>query len=241
LIRRSTILALFINPDNHTLVKQPSARESDIYLHQVVSHARSYVGAPYQDNPLLGSHDKAEKFVTSKSSFDCVTFVETVLAECLSSQLQTTYEHELRNLRYKNGFVDWLSRLHYFSEWLTVNASRGFLSPVFSPPITTRRTLSLLKHYRTCDVALAFLPLSELATARSQIKPGDIIAFGTTNISLDVSHTGFLARSSEGEDFLIHATKTFGKVIEEPLDSFLKRFGECPGLLVYRPLCPPQN
>lgn len=186
-------------------------------------------------NPLIGSHELAEVFTIRRDGFDCVTLVETVLAECLSAAHQSSFEEELRALRYREGKVDWLARLHYFSDWLATNESRGVLRSVFSGLPEHRRTLSALAHYPARSAQLKFLPPSELESHRILLNNGDILAFGTTRQDLDLSHTGFFERQSDGSETLIHATKTLGKVVAEPLDAFLARFGDSPGILAYRP------
>lgn len=203
---------------------------------QVVAHARALLGRPYLADGLIGLHDIDEQFVDRTDAFDCVTFVEFVLARCFSQARSTSIESELKALRYRNAIVSWMCRLHYFSDWLETNAKRGVIHEVFSGLPEISRTLSLLPNYPQRSVQLRFLPLSELAVNLQLIAPGDIIAFGTTRENLDVSHVGFFAKSSDGTNVLIHATKTYGQVIEESLPAFLGRFGESPGLLVYRPV-----
>jgi hypothetical protein len=216
------------------------AQQYDLSTH-IVAHARALVGRPYLANGLVGSHDTEEQFVNRRDAFDCMTFVEAVLAECLSQAYSTPFDAELRALRYRDSVVSWFSRLHYFSDWLEVNTKRGVLQEVFVELPETPRTLSLLAHYPPLSARLRFLPVSELTHSQHQFAPGDIISFGTTRENLDVSHVGFFARNVDGTDELIHATKTLGRVVEEPLATFLERFGETPGLLVHRPTLTPRN
>jgi len=90
--------------------------------------------------PMDGS---LERLVVNLREFDCVTFVENVLAltwfvrehgvEALSdpAEARAIYERYLIELRYRGDVVDgYASRLHYFSEWLSDNADRGALSLV---------------------------------------------------------------------------------------------------------------
>jgi cell wall-associated NlpC family hydrolase len=203
---------------------------------QIVAHARAFLGRPYLADGLVGSHDTKEEFVARRDAFDCVTFVETVLAECFSEAYGTSFEDQLRELRYRNGEISWLSRLHYFSDWLETNDAHGRVRAVFPKLSETRRTLSLLSHYPARVAMLRFLPVSELDGHLQHLAPGDLLAFGTTRENLDVSHVGFFAHGADSVHTLLHATKTFGGVVEEPLAAFLTRFGESPGLLVYRPI-----
>jgi hypothetical protein len=201
---------------------------------QICRHARRYLELPYLVCPLVGAHDSAEVFTIRRDGFDCVTLVETVLAECLSEAHQSTFEDELRALRYRSAKVEWIARLHYFSDWLATNEARGVLSCVFPEFPAQSRTLSFLAHYPERRAQLKFLPLAELASHRSRIVSGDILAFGTTRQDLDLAHTGFFERQSDGSETLIHATKTAGKVVAEPLEAFVARFGATPGILAYR-------
>lgn len=224
-----------LSPLNSSMERSDLNKPYDLST-QVVSHARALLGRPYLADGLIGSNDTDEQFVNRTDAFDCVTFVEFVLAQCFSQARGTSVESELKALRYRDATVSWTCRLHYFSDWLETNAKRGVLHEVFSALPETPRSLSLLPNYPQLCVKLRFLPLGDLTVSLQQITPGDIIAFGTTRENLDVSHVGFFAKSSDGTNVLLHATKTYGRVVEEPLTAFLERFGESPGLLVYRPV-----
>lgn len=90
--------------------------------------------------PMDGS---LERLVVNLREFDCVTFVENVLALTWfvrdhgvaalddPAAARGIYEDYLVELRYRDNVVDgYASRLHYFSEWLSDNAARGALSLV---------------------------------------------------------------------------------------------------------------
>jgi len=92
---------------------------------------------------LLGATCKAglldksnrEKLVISLEEFDCVLFVETVLALSRSIAVQDysfqTFSDRVSELRYRNGIMDgYCSRLHYFSEWILDNQRRGIVQSV---------------------------------------------------------------------------------------------------------------
>ena len=42
--------------------------------------SRHFLGYSYKPNPLIGSADTAEVFTASLNGFDCVTYIETVVA-----------------------------------------------------------------------------------------------------------------------------------------------------------------
>jgi len=100
--------------------------------------ALSFVGTRYTPGTLEA--EGPEGLVINFREFDCVTFVENVLAmtrfirgggsELLADPpaARARYEGHLTDLRYRGGVLDgYASRLHYFSEWLADHASRGTL------------------------------------------------------------------------------------------------------------------
>ena len=75
-----------------------------------------YLNAKYINNPL--GEEQAPDFdpLIRYDAFDCVTFVETVLA---NSDVD-----KLNKIRYKNGEIDFVKRNHFIeSDWLTNNNS----------------------------------------------------------------------------------------------------------------------
>lgn len=103
--------------------------------------ATHFIGATY--TPATLEVPGAERLVVNFRAFDCVTFVENVIALAWFVRhdgvalladppaARRRYEAHLIALRYRGGMVDgYPSRLHYFSEWLTDNAARGQLALV---------------------------------------------------------------------------------------------------------------
>jgi len=87
-------------------------------------------GRPY----LAGTLDQpeTETLVVRLDGFDCVTFIETVLAMARSAKAgDSTYAGFARRLaeqRYRNGTLQgYCSRLHYFTEWLANNEEKGIV------------------------------------------------------------------------------------------------------------------
>jgi hypothetical protein len=117
--------------------------------------AERFVGADYIPSTL--EVPGPERLVVNLRAFDCVTFVENVIALAWfvrrdgaaaladPAVARRRYEGYLTTLRYRGGVIaGYPSRLHYFSEWLDDNARRGnlarvsdgFGSRVDSEPIT---------------------------------------------------------------------------------------------------------
>ncbi|NMF56788.1 N-acetylmuramoyl-L-alanine amidase-like domain-containing protein [Pseudanabaena yagii] len=95
------------------------------------SVANQFIGTSYREGLL--DQGETEKLFVSFTEFDCVLFVETVLA--FSRNLlaaNPSYENFVQNIqevRYADGKLDgYCSRLHYFSEWIRDNQKRGIVS-----------------------------------------------------------------------------------------------------------------
>jgi hypothetical protein len=100
--------------------------------------ARSFVGATYTPGTL--EQPGPERLVINLREFDCVTFVENVLALAAFVRrdgpgllddppaARERYATYLRQLRYRGGIIDgYPSRLHYFTEWLREAEAAGRL------------------------------------------------------------------------------------------------------------------
>jgi len=92
----------------------------------------SFLNKPY----LLGAlgegndarYDQSPLYRTD--GFDCDTLVNTVLAIALAAN-QQVFPFCLRNLRYKNGEVDFISRNHFTSlDWNLNNQKQGYLQDI---------------------------------------------------------------------------------------------------------------
>lgn len=90
-----------------------------------------FIGTTYREGLL--DQGETEKLFVSFTEFDCVLFVETVLAFSRNLLVANpSYENFVQNIqevRYADGKLDgYCSRLHYFSEWIRDNQKRGIVS-----------------------------------------------------------------------------------------------------------------
>jgi len=98
----------------------------------------TFVGTTYTPGTLEAPG--AERVVINLGEFDCVTFIENMLAmtrfirhdgiALLADRhtAQARYARYLEEIRYRGGHLDkYPSRLHYFSEWLSDKSARGKL------------------------------------------------------------------------------------------------------------------
>ena len=105
----------------------------------ILDVARAYLGVPYVAG-TLESPDGEERLITCEDSLDCTTFVELSVARWLAQQSDSlTFEQWVERLRYREGMIDgYLSRLHYFTDWVAENTRRGIwheLTPEEDSPL----------------------------------------------------------------------------------------------------------
>src|SRR5690606_4356239 len=99
----------------------------------MVRLGRRFVGAPYR--PGILEVPGPERLVVDLREYDCVTYVETMLA--LARMIRAgeddfdTFQRELARIRYRGGETDgYPSRLHYFSEWISDNEAKGIVQDI---------------------------------------------------------------------------------------------------------------
>jgi hypothetical protein len=198
---------------------------------------RALLGRPYVNFPLIGSAQEPEVFTASLAGFDCVTFVESVLALALSATPARFADH-LRRIRYAGGRVDWKARNHYTTTWLRHNARARFVRPVRlpAPTVTRARRLSVVPGYPVRRIQIACVPKDRFWRVRGAVRTGDIVTFVSTRSNLDIYHLGFAVW--EGEELkLLNAARSKGCVLNQPLAEFLA-VNRMAGLIVARPTEP---
>jgi Protein of unknown function (DUF1460) len=192
------------------------------------------MGYPYILHPLTGSQTHPEVFVTRMDGFDCVTYVETVLALAESNNIDD-FPERLREIRYEQGVVEWEKRLHYTTEWSEYHIRRGILNDLTLGEGTIERIKRLdylpglapkIGHFR-------YFPTRMLPQVSRRFMDGDLIYFVSTRKGLDVFHVGLLIKN--GNHFhLRHAAHSRKAVVEQELFDFVKA-NRMSGFIVNRP------
>ena len=225
----------------------------------------SFIGAPYEAHTL--EVPGPERLVVDLRTFDCTTFVESMLAlsRCvrLASPTFEAFKDQLQKIRYRDGVIHgYPSRLHYFIDWLGDNEAKGIvrnITPDLGGVSITKPIEFMTKHtdaYRQLSDkvnidaiagvekrlsarAYAVLPKQAIEAATPKIQNGDIVALATLTKGLDVSHVGFALRSGNTVKFL-HAPLSGGSVTlsEHPLPEFVAGIAKATGIIVGRPLNP---
>ena len=198
--------------------------------------SQRFLGRNYAASPLGGGPESEESFRVSFHEFDCVTYVETVLALACSTTPRGFYR-ELRDLRYQNGRVDWFNRNHFMTGWLRSNVARGVITDLTRghDSLSKMRTLKGVAGLKPRKVTFRFFPKRRFARVRSRIRTGDVMIFVSTKKHLDVFHMGIVI-CADGQVLLRHATRSVGKVIEQDLVEFLNS-NRMPGFILARPRC----
>ena len=214
----------------------------------ILFYARQLIGVPYVAQTL--EVNKQEQLIVNLRQLDCTTYVENVLALtlCTENKKLPTFAdfcYYLRMLRYEGGKVDYPTRLHYFTAWISDNTKLGLVHEIQanSAPFTKVQTLyvdymsqhidnyPMLKAHPEWIQAISkmeqqltgkkfhYIPKAQIADNslyRKTIKDGDIIAIITSKKGLDTSHIGIAVWHKDGLHML-NASQIRHKVIEEQM------------------------
>jgi hypothetical protein len=194
-----------------------------------------FLGYPYKVSPLTGSAQSPEVFTKSLRHFDCVTYMESVVALSFARRPED-FASVLRKLRYENGRVSWDRRNHYMTQWIRNNARSGLIYRLAVERQTNRkdRILNVVPGLPPRRERFSCIPKRTLQRIAPDMRTGDLIFFASTRPGLDVFHCGVIVRKGK-KLYLRHASRSKGAVVEQPLDTFLKE-NRMAGVLLARPV-----
>jgi hypothetical protein len=222
----------------------------------------SFAETPYEAGTL--DRSDTEELVVGFFGFDCVTFVETVLALARGVEVgaydYATFAGHLEEQRYRAGLREgYCSRLHYFSEWIYDNARRGVVAPMTEElgGIPLDKTLTFMTEHRASypvlvrsdslfaelerveaglrDMRLFYIPEDRIRDVYDRLQAGDIIALATDIEGLDVTHTGLAYAYGDGRIGLLHASTTAGVTVSPDLQAYVENNPRQIGIVVARP------
>lgn len=222
-----------------------------------------FVGTPY----VAGMLDvpAEETLVLRLDGFDCVLFIEAVLAMAQGIQAEDYtfdgYARRIEQLRYRDGRLDgYCSRLHYFSDWIADNEARGqvrnltaalggevldkkldFMSTHRGSYPRFATNDSLFAGIQAVERDLAGLPLYHIPQDRiravyDRLQAGDIIATATSIEGLDVTHTGLVYAYPDGRKGLLHASSDGAVKVSPDLQGYIQNNRVQIGIVVARPV-----
>lgn len=212
----------------------------------VCFYAHKLEGTPYVAHTLEG---ETEMLTINIDELDCTTFVETLYA-----LVKTTingryswrdYAHHLEDLRYRHGDMgDYSTRLHYISDWIIDNSSRGNIEDVTGEISCVRykvKTIDYMSTHRDSYPSLKDDAIFEKVknvevgyrnhrfpyikkenlnsdAVKKVVKRGDFVGLVTRMEGLDLSHLGIVEKDERGNLVLLDASSIGKKVMLEPVD-----------------------
>jgi len=224
--------------------------------------AEQFIGTPY----MAGLLDKSnqETLVVTLKGFDCVLFIETVLAIARGVAVQDyTYENfrdRIQEQRYRDGQLNgYCSRLHYFSDWIDNNQNRRIVNNLsnllggiplnnplnfmtqnrqYYPQLANQSEYECIlnQEAQLANLDIRYIPQDQIATIYPYLQPGDLIATATDIPGLDVTHTGLVYRFPDGGIGFIHASPSGEVKISRDLQSYVQAVDGQIGIIVARPL-----
>ncbi|WP_144865278.1 N-acetylmuramoyl-L-alanine amidase-like domain-containing protein [Hyella patelloides] len=223
--------------------------------------ATDFLGSQYQAGLL--DRSPQETLVISLQKFDCVLFVESVIAIARSIASQDyNYDNFTKNVveqRYSQGkMIDYCSRLHYFSHWIADNQKRNLVTNITADlggttiqkkldfMTTNRNSYAQLKneHNYQCitnveksleQLNFNYIPTQNVRSIYERLQPGDIIGIATNIKGLDFTHTGLVYQDERGNIGLIHASPAGQVVIASDLQDYVQNVRNAIGIVVARP------
>ncbi|MBM4176892.1 MAG: DUF1460 domain-containing protein, partial [Ignavibacteria bacterium] len=173
-----------------------------------------------------------------------------------------SYIKELEYIRYRDGIKDdYLSRLHYFSEWIENNEEKGILrnvsrelggnkfltqsisfmssNPKLYTKLKSKEDIARLKQIESQlnSREVFYIDKNQLASKNmiNKIEDGDIIALVAADSSLDVTHTTIAIKQNDNV-YLLHAPKPGTKVqiTEKHLINYIRDNKSVKGIMVVR-------
>lgn len=229
-------------------------------------------GTPYQAYTLeeylrSGGSPILEPLTLSLTRFDCVTLVEACIAVARVARDQAApswkgFGREIERMRYRGGKrAGYISRLHYFSEWIADGETRGLVRDQGSElgAAEDTRPLRFMTDHRDQYLALSdrdafdeirrierrvserprrVVPCKRIPAVVSRIETGDVLAFATEIPGLDVTHTAFAYRDQGGALRVLHAPLSGGvvEITQATLPEYVAAIKRSTGILVARAL-----
>jgi hypothetical protein len=231
-----------------------------------VAATEGFLGTKYAVSPLGEGEGRDADPLLRFDAADCLTMVEESMALALTPDEARLVE-TLNGIRYQTPKPSYEGRLHIMeAQWLPLNVARGYLENVTSTYSagSHRRVLKEISSATWREKSGASLQLTEAAQPTGEFA-FDIIPAARVLEVLDkapsglivvvvradrpklvsrITHVGVLIQKKGGV-FLRHASRSFKRVVDEPLERYLRRnleFGvwTVEGVALYRVMAPQQ-
>jgi hypothetical protein len=203
-----------------------------------------FLGVPYRESTLIGNKSRSEVLVVNLSGVDCFTLLDYVEAMRLSGSFAELSEN-LERVRYHSGTISFGTRNHFFTDWAEYN--REFIEDVTETiggqnARTKRKVLNrkedgseFVSGIPPIEREISCIPSEAPDEAKmKQLATGDYAGICSSLAGLDVSHVGIIIKK-RGAVYLRHASKRYGRVMDEEFASYM---ADMPGMIVLRPRRP---
>ena len=203
-----------------------------------------FLGTPYAFSPLGEGEGADADPLFRWEAVDCLTFVETAMALSLAQ----TWEEVLpllNDIRYEKGKPSYEARNHIMeAQWLPFNLKKGYLKSIAASlpkghikqthkRLTAQtwefpegRSLKLPSGARPLGrFELEMIPVAQALPLFSKLPEGSLIVFiraDSPRLITRVRHLGLLVHGPGGP-MLRHASRTFKKVVDEPIERYIRR------------------
>lgn len=221
--------------------------------------SEGFLGTPYVLSPLGEGQGHDPDPLIRYDAADCLTMVEQSMALALAPDEARVVE-ALNHIRYE-AEPSYEGRLHVMeAQWLPVNVSKGLLEDVTREygKDATRRVSKRITEETWAEKGGKGLALPSSAQAKGeffvQLIPSDraeaalaiapagsiivVVRADRPRLVTRITHVAVLVQKASGPH-LRHASRTFKRVVDEPVEKYLKRnleFGAwtVEGVAVYR-------
>lgn len=219
------------------LLQSPNAPSS---FHKRLDYfSEALMGTPYVLGPMGEGRFATidHKPLVEMNSFDCVTYIEHVLALSLS-HTSKDFLPNLNRIRYGQPSIHFANRNHFFvQDWLLNN--RKVVAPLILPgEIKALRTTGKKKFFADKGIVITesdpqtplnYLPSdTAIALAKNWPYSDEILGVGFVGTIdwLWITHTGFVIAKQGQPLILRHASSKNGKVSEDNLAEYLAKRGK---------------
>lgn len=202
--------------------------------------SEKFLGSPYVGGTMVGEENKTEIFVINLSGLDCFTYLDYIEAMRRSDSFDT-FKQNVKKVRYKGGVVDFLTRRHFFTDWIlpgtiqdvTVHVGGDRVKKVDKELNQKGDGTFYLPGLPVVRRTVNYIPSSSIDENLIEgLQTGDYVGIYSSLPGLDVSHTGIIIKKA-GRVYLRHASskKQNMKVLDEDLLTYI---ADKPGLVVLR-------
>ncbi|OHX14658.1 hypothetical protein BI347_14925 [Chromobacterium sphagni] len=240
----------FHNINEQKLIKLFQENKNSSPGQRIKTFSSLFLGNAYASNRLIGSNHANEKLVVDFGKLDCFTYLDYVESLRRSDSVHNFFENVIRT-RYAKGEVSYLSRKHFFSDWVSGNQRniKDVTRSVSRQAMTEQKELNRKKDGSPYIIGLeakrrdiSYIPANKIdADTLDMLRDGDYIGIYTKTPGLDVTHTGIFIRKKDGPVFRNASSLSRNmKVVDSP---FLEYVRKQPGIVVYRAVneTPSQN